>query len=254
MRPLVGLQWEVFDALEDLNTYGFTAIQAMTQSMVVSPHVFDLSDVRDGVALLEFLREAKLPAVARLAKIMGGIVDSTPDRADICAVLNDLLNDRRLFDQFDGLVELSDLDRSVERPELSFLGTEKRRLPTKGLYPNGLRRFQARRVNRLLMEAIVPERLLARRHDLNENDVVDHMLDRTDVSSLRSVTIYAHPDHRSVCLAATLDGLRQRGWEGTESRIEFGGEVEWDPNHAWDGDSAQVWCRSPENWHVYQQL
>ena len=163
-QPWVGVQWEIFDALADLNTTSFAAAQFVPERAIAGPSCFYRADIRDGAGLIELLRDGRFPAVRRLAESLAIALDAEPppDALQLCAALNRILDDRWLFETFDGFVELADLDRRVERPELGFLGTEKRRLPTRGLYPNGLRKFQARRINRLLIEAIVPERILAR--------------------------------------------------------------------------------------------
>ena len=257
LLPWVGVQWEIFDALEDLNTFSFVAAQFVPERAIAGPARFYRSDIRDGAGLIELLRDAKFPAVRRLAESLQITLDAQtpPDSAQLCAALNHIIDDRWLFEAFDGLVELADLDRRVERPELSFLGTEKRRLPTRGFYPKGLRKFQARRINRLLIEAIVPERILARGEYLDAGQVARHVLGTLDVPLIRSVWVYAHPHHRDWCKQKTLVALRERGWTGSDDDLQFGDDAaDWDAVHTWDADSAQVWCRSRENWDAYSRL
>ena len=199
-RPWVGVQWEIYDALADLNTLSLAAAQFVPEHAIAGPACFYRADIRDGRGLMELLRDGRFPAVRRLAESLkiGPDPQTPPDSAQLCAALNDIIDDRWLFDAFDGLVELADLDRRIDRPELSFLGTEKRKLPTKGLYPNGLRKFQARRVNRQLIEAIVPERILARNECLDTGQVARHVLGTLDVSSIGTVWVYASPPSRPV--------------------------------------------------------
>jgi hypothetical protein len=256
-HPWVGVQWEIFDALEDLNTFSFAAARFVPERAIAGPPCFYPSDIRDGAGFVDLLREGKLPAVRTLAESLKTTLDAQtpPDSAELCAGLNRLIDDRQLFEAFDGLVELTDLDRRVERPELSFLGTEKRRLPTRGLYPKGLRKFQARRVNRLLIEAIVPEGILARGGYLDAGQVARHVLGTLDVPLIRSVWVYAHPCHRDWCRQETLVALRERGWTGGDDSLQFGDDAaNWDATHTWDADSAQVWCRSQKNWEAYSRL
>ena len=258
VQPWVGVQWEIFDALEDLNTFSFVAARFVPERAIAGPACFYRSDIRDGSGFVDLLREGKFPAVRRLAESLKPTLDASqgpPDSAQLCAALNRIIDDRWLFEAFDGLVELTDLDRRVERPELSFLGTEKRRLPTKGFYPKGLRKFQARRVNRLLIEAIVPEGILARGEYLDADQVARHVLGTLDVPSIRAVWLYAHPHHRDRCKQRTLVALRDRGWTGGDDDLQFGDDAgDWDATHSWDADSAQVWCRSRENWEAYSRL
>ena len=256
-QPWVGVQWEIFDALADLNTTSFNAAQFVPDRAIAGPSCFYRADIRDGAGLIELLRDGRFPAVRRLAESLAITRDAEPppDALQLCAALNRILDDRWLFETFDGLVELADLDRRVERPELGFLGTEKRRLPTRGLYPNGLRKFQARRINRLLIEAMVPEPILARGEYIDAGQVARHVLGTLDVSLIRSVWVYAHPHHRDWCRQQTLTALRERGWTGSDDDSQFGGDTaDWDAIHTWDADSAQVWCRSRENWDAYARL
>jgi len=255
-QPWVGVQWEVYDALADLNTFRLVAAQFVPEHAIAGPACFYRADIRDDRGLLELLRDGRFPAVRRLAEALKIALDTqpAPDSGHLCAALNGIVDDRWLFEAFDRLVELADLDRRLESPELSFLGTEKRRLPTKGLYPQGLRRFQARRVNRLLIEAIVPEQILARGEYLDTGQVARHVLGTLDVSLIRAVWVYAHPHHRDRCRQTTLTALRERGWTGNDDDLQFGGDADWDATHMWDADSAQVWCRSRENWEAYSRL
>jgi hypothetical protein len=256
-QPWVGVQWEIYDALADLNTFSFAAAQFVPERAIAGPACFYRSDIRDGAGLIALLRDEGFPAVRRLAESLKITreAQTPPDPAQLCTALNHLLDDPRLFEAFDGLVELADLDRRIDRPELSFLGTEKRRLPTRGFYPQGLRKFQARRVNRLLIEAIVPERILARGEYLNAGQVARHVLGTLDVPLIRSVWVYAHPYHRDRCKQTTLGALRERGWIGGDDDLQFGDDAAaWDAIHTWDADSAQVWCRSRENWEAYSRL
>ncbi|MEO8259169.1 MAG: hypothetical protein ABI868_17620 [Acidobacteriota bacterium] len=255
--PWVGLQWEIYDALAELNTTGFVAAQFVPARAVAGPDGFQPADIRDAGGLIDLLRDGRFPAVRRLADALTipRETDSASAPASLCAAFNGILDDRWLFEAFDGLVDLADLDRRVDRPELGCLGTEKRRLPTRGLYPNGLRTFQARRVNRLLIEAIVPVRLLARGEYLDAGRVARHVLGTLDVSSIGAVCVYAHPHHRDRCRQQTLTALRERGWTGRDDDAGFGGEpADWDDLHTWDADSAQVWCRSRDNWDAYSRL
>jgi hypothetical protein len=256
-EPWVGVQWEIFDALADLNTTSFVAARFVPECAIAGPSRFHPVDIRDPAGLIELLRDSRFPAVRRLAESLPLPLDAEPrpDTAELCAALNRIVDDRWLFETFDGLVELADLDRRVERPALGFLGTEKRRLPTRGLYSNGLRKFQARRINRLLVEAIVPERILARSEYLDAGQVARQVLGTLDVSLIQSVWVYAHPHHRDWCRQQALAALRERGWTGSDDDLQFGGDTaDWDAIHTWDADSAQVWCRSRENWDVYSRL
>jgi hypothetical protein len=118
VQPWVGVQWEIFDALEDLNTFSFVAARFVPEHAVAGPACFYRSDIRDGAGLVELLREGKFPAVRKLAdslKIALEASQTSPDTTQLCAALNHIIDDRWLFEAFDGLVELTDLDRRVER-------------------------------------------------------------------------------------------------------------------------------------------
>jgi hypothetical protein len=154
-----------------------------------------------------------------------------------------------------GLVELNDLRRWTDppkaRPKLEFLGLEKRRLPDPDDYPHGLRRFQAHRVNRLIVEAVLPERVLARGEYLGVGGVIDHGLSRMPVDEIGRVVVFGHPHHQEWCRSQTLAALRARGWDGTEEDVTLGGPGPWSLESLWDLRSAQIWCRTLENWNAY---
>jgi hypothetical protein len=254
----VGLQWEIFDALEDLNDHSFSASEQVPVKFVAGPPLFQPSDLRDTVKFVAMLRSPKLPAQAALGNRLRDALRlnsvSGPDAAMICAALNQFIEDRMAFEAFCGLADVLDLDRSVQRPELGPLGIEKRRIPDASKYPKGLRRFQAMRINRQIIETLISSDALAKGIYMNVKQVADHVLDAIDVSKIRDVRVYGHPEHRDWCKKKTLEAMQQRGWSGSSDQIDFGANDAWEAVDAWDPDSAQVWCRSAGNWKAYAAL
>ena len=242
-EPLVVLQWEIVDALPE----AFVPVPD-----VVAPPAFEAAQILDLSGILRRLREGTRPA----ERVLSGRLSSRySNESELAQGLNALLDDRRLYEAFVGFVELNDLRRWSDgpnaRPKLEFLGLEKRRLPDPAEYPHGLRRFQAQRVNRLIMEAILPECVLARGRYLGVGGVIDQAQGRVSANEIGRVVVFGHPHHQDWCRRQTLAGLRSRGWTGTESDVVIGGPGPWPVESLWDIRSAQVWCRTPENWDSY---
>ena len=241
--PFVVLQWEIFDALSEA---------LVPEPEIVAPPAFEAAQILDLPDILRRLREGSRAA----ERILGRHLSSADtDESTLAQSLNAMLEDRRLYESFVGFVELNDLrrwsDPPKSRPKLEFLGLEKRRLPDPAEYPHGLRRFQARRVNRLIIEAILPERVLARGEYLGVGGVIEYGLRKVAVSDIGRVVVFGHPHHQEWCRSQTLAGLRARGWPGADEDVALGGPGPWSPESLWDVRSAQVWCRTEENWNAY---
>ena len=241
--PFVALQWEIFDALDEA---------LVAESEAVAPPSFDAEQIRDLTEIVRRLRDGSRPAERILWTHLSS-ADSDP--GTFAQSLNALLEDRRLYERFVGFVELNDLRRWSDppdsRPKLEFLGLEKRRLPDPAEYPRGLRRFQAQRVNRLIIEAILPERVLARGAYLGVDGVIERGLSRVAVSEIGRVVVFGHPCHQAWCRRQTLAALCARGWAGEDVDVVLGGPGPWSAESLWDARSAQVWSRTEENWNAY---
>lgn len=130
-----------------------------------------------------------------------------------------------------------------------------------------LRRFQSIRVNRLLMEEIIPEKLLAvssmrqwehrllkRGAYMNVADVAANLLGEIRKRGLGNdlrLVVFGHPEHRRWCVRETARIARDMGLAVQEVTAD---DEPWSPAECWDAASAQVWCRSPENWRYYQTM
>lgn len=94
------------------------------------------------------------------------------------------------------------------------------------------------RVNRLILETILPPQVLPRAEYLNTRKVADFVKERCGTGFM-TIAAYAHPQHFGWCrnnVEAVWGAAPQQGWVGDE---------------IWDPLSAQVWTRSPENYMTY---
>ena len=135
------------------------------------------------------------------------------------------------------------MDPPSPRPELGFLGLEKRRLPHKADYPDGLYPYQAMRVNRLIMETILTPQILKRGKYLGLMGVLRQIFAEIDAEYFDAVWVYGHPVHQDWCLRLSQAFL-------AEKEVELKGANQ-DDSINWDAQTSQVWCKSLENWERY---
>jgi len=257
VKPCLAVQWEIFDALEEMNDDIFKVSEF--SPIVAEPPRFEPAEIKDATAFVDALNKGSPPAVRILRQELEAapgwmLTQKAPDSDNMANMLNFILDDRRFYEPFERPLDLYDLDRSAQRPELGLLGLEKRKIPKARDYPNGLRRFQAQRINRLIVEAIVPDRILTRGIYLNVKQVVQHVLRQTADRPVGHVFIFGHPRHRDWCRKMTIQTLSAQRPQVVEDRVHFGGTGVWNAQDLWDADSAQVWCRSEENWEAYTRV
>jgi hypothetical protein len=155
----------------------------------------------------------------------------------------------RWYERFVTAVDFQDLLRS----EKGLLGLEKRRMPDPADYPDGLREWQTQRVNRLILESLVPAWVLPRAEYLNTERVAKHVFDALS-DPPAAVVIYAHPDHYHWCKSNTEKAFRAV-FKSSQLKIEQGAPLQrWPDSSLWDPLSAQVWTRSRENYLIYNDL
>jgi hypothetical protein len=222
--PWVGMQWEIWDALDD---HDFQDKVPLTQ--VASPPRFSEADIRN-------------PDAKDLRRLLTWLNSPATGPADIAGALNDVLDDGNFASHFRDL-QLPVLQRGGHR----LIWTEERRVP--GQFP--LRRLQAWRVNRLIVERLSPNGIHAGQY-LGARAVFKMLFEQVAKPGdlIGETWIYAHPAHfpacsrdamfvaseLSVCLEKVVDCTTNR-WQGD----------------LWDPQTAQSWCRGPEPWRSYQE-
>ena len=90
-QPWVGVQWEIYDALADLNTFSFVAAQFVPERAIAGPACFYRSDIRDGAGLMALLRDRQIPGgppAGRIPEDHPVMRRRLPDPAQLCAALN----------------------------------------------------------------------------------------------------------------------------------------------------------------------
>lgn len=276
-RPYVAVQWEIYDALEDL---GHPVSDYIPDDFVITPPHFTEGDILSRGRLFEWVANPRTPAEQSLLHEMQSTTSWSVlhpqmlqrDRFKISKIhlanfLNELLADgqERLYRKFIGLLDIQDLYRVEKGP----VGLEKRRLPDDGPRKgSALRRFQAKRVNRFIVEAAIPPvvacrlegteakaGILKRGEYLNVEQVATTCLHhiRRRGYDIDRIYVYGHPEHRDWCRmntsmqAAEILGLHER-------HVYLGDDSSWSDDELWDRLSAQVWCRSKGNWRYYIAL
>lgn len=251
--PWTGMQWEIFDAIVDHDqTDTFKVAPHIPESRVAPPPRIKADEITFA-EFRDFLLAGATKACRELRNKLENLgcpnlAAAALDADNLARYLNELLNDRNDFREYDGTLELHDLHRA----HLGSVGTEKRTLPQGAAYPNGLRRFQALRVNRLIIEAICPNRdTLKGGKYLSAKGVLDLLLPQAtqDCVEIEHIFVYGHPHHSPRCKCQTEENLSGRGLAASAVYdIHQGQDWPWDPS------TAQVWCRSLDNWTDYENM
>lgn len=281
-RPIMAVQWEIYDALEALGA----PVEALFPhgALVAKPPAFSSRDIGSRMKLIEVLAAAgapagrllldelnRDPAWQRMPKAGGSSVSSD----DLAGVLNRLLQSRTFYRRFRNLIDLHDLHRVAK----GHVGLEKRQIPQTGPRDaEPLGRYQAMRINRLIIEEIVPEALsfvvgpnesfvafghgpyecrndvLARGQYLNVEGVARGLLTtlKEQGAGALDVKVYGHPEHRQWCESRTMKVATDL--DVRIGSIALADEGPWSEAEKWDEHSAQLWCRSGDNWNYYQAL
>jgi hypothetical protein len=260
---LVAAQWEIVDALgEHYNG---------PPPFAVPPPAFTTEDIADADALIHLLKNPATPAARHLADTLCDLlqrvgyapaadgqekirildqVNLTTERLAI--YLNRLLDQTTFYTAFQGNVELHHL----LRPAFGALGFEKRELPT-GNAP--LLPLQKKRINRLIIEAIVAdEKILRRGSYLSTQGVLDRVLlqFQDKLGQIGKVQIFGFPAHSPLCRRLSIESLWKQGcFIDPQNVIDVSCQ---DPSQwhtlPWDANTAQIWCKSLQNWLDYVKL
>jgi len=257
----IGSQWEIYDALVDLCQELGDPLPAslVGTSLVATPPPFVPDDIKDPNAFIDFIHSDTSPPRSTLQHHLTAIAQSvgyedlrtirtpkdTIKQEILSAQLNALLQDRQLYKSFVGSVDLVSLSRKGQHRDWN----EKRAMPVPNKYPNGLRRFQTLRVNRLIIEAIIPESQLRRGGYLSTRGVLDQVIGEIGRSGrdLSTVRVYGHPAHSPRCRRQFLEYVWNHGWLLTPQQVVIDNMEEF-----WDPRTAQDWCKSREAWDEYE--
>ncbi|MCP4124983.1 MAG: hypothetical protein GY751_24845 [Bacteroidetes bacterium] len=251
--PWTGVQWEIFDAIADHDqTDTFQVASLIPESRVAAPPRFDADEIafEDFTQLLLVGATKACRMLREKLSVLGctNLASADLDVEKLSDHLNQLQDDRNDFRAYDGMLELHDLHRM----DRGSVGTEKRTLPQGHAYPNGLRRFQSHRVNRLIIEAICPNRkILKGGKYLSTKGVLDILLPQVtqDRAEIEYVLVYGNPRHSPRCKWQTEENLSGRGLAvSAVYDIHEGQDWPWDPS------TAQVWCRSLDNWTDHENM
>jgi hypothetical protein len=207
-------QWEVADALREHGFHG-------PLHKVVEPPRFQVEDICQPLVLRDKLFHAGPNTNERYVRDHLGTFGMTISDESLCEALNTILGDAGFH---------RDLPTSVELPQWE---EEIREAPRQS---DRLGKYQAVRVNRLILEAIFPNELRPAPY-LSTWGVV-----RAIPNDLRdkSLVVVAHPDHAYRC-GALLAAVLKR-----------------DPLYAncrgvgYDAESAQPWTRSRDAFLAYE--
>lgn len=274
----VALQWEIADALEVI-----APSVVPQESHVAAPLDLKPGDFLQPETIAELLTRRPTRGVeilwerVRHEQISQGH-EPDPDltATQFAACFNRIIRDRvfytSFYEQEDGTgvtrVELHDLYRA----RLGSVGVEKRRLPDSA---GPLGRYHARRVNRLILEAVLTsdKPIIQEMKYLSTQDGINQYLNQFAVEypgresrPPTHVVIYGHPEHRGRCRRQFLAAAFAAGWEFDPKRVLQGGSGATIGQHArnillgswtaplWDGTTAQLWCRSKRNWEDYEAM
>jgi hypothetical protein len=260
----VAAQWEIVDALEAQGTW------AGELPFVVPPPAFAPSDILDVNRLVGFLRAPDTQAARELSRLIAdklrevgygpGDGDAAKvfdlaglNAARLAMYLNRLLPDQKMYQKFRPNVELHDLHRTG----LGALGFEARQMP---IGEGSLLRYQAQRVNRLIIEAVIPyEDVLKRGTYLSTDGVLDQVLEKfkDKLARIERVCVFGFPAHTPRCCRQTIESFWRAG--RTEIGAHHVQDVRWADKEKWeslpwDGKTAQIWCRNLRNWLDYEAM
>lgn len=291
-RPWIGMQWEIFDAIESRWQSSFgDLLELVPLSHVAAPplfHVDEIVNVRvirrhldDALIDLQAIQARRLPRTpstqagrilaARMAEILpvrtnltnadrhgfvqhqASVEPAWADAKAIAGSFNRLLTDAHFHRDFHDaagspVVELHHLYRE----KVGSVGVEQRVLPPAD---STLRRFQRLRVNRLIIEAIFPqEQVVKRGRYLSTRGVLTQLFNASrneSAAPFEQVRIYGHPAHSPRCRRQFLESDWVRLDRIPADCIH---DVCAGQHIDWDAATAQMCCRSQQNWDDYERM
>ena len=257
---LLAAQWETVDAL--------SKVYSGPLPFAVSPPSFEGKGILDADEFIRLIKKGETIGSRNLRDKLSELltqVGYANDQQDnhiifdqaalnserLAIYLNRLLDDATFYQQFQMNVELHDLIR----PDLGAVGFEVRQLPSgqENLLP-----FQTKRVNRLIIEAIIPSNILKRGSYLSTHGVLEQVLThfQDKLSQIEYVYVFGFPAHSPRCRRQTVEAL----WQA-ERYIDPTNVIDACFTHRknwgqlpWDTNTAQIWCRSKQNWDDYEAM
>jgi hypothetical protein len=291
-RPWIGMQWEIFDAIErewkgELNEL----LSIVPLSHVGGPPLFSKKDIGSPKVIVNLLKtcyedrinqlenkkltKASTQAGRILAEKVANLLIEVGYEADQSkpTVIFDaaMFDETKLAQYFNRLIEAphfhqdfyDEHDQAVlelhnlYRTNVGSVGVEKRELPDKNKM---LRRFQRIRVNRFMIEAIFPDdKILKRGEYLSTRGVLDqvtHEIEREGGREIKYAYVYGHPEHSPRCRRQLIESAWAAGWNlEPENVYDMANRLQedWEENR-WDWETAQMWCRSKQNWDDYERM
>ncbi len=233
--PVVAVQWEIADALEESFPDLLIALETEQRLIVASPPRFKAGEVNE-----EQVANCLLETGAQGKALWQCIIETGKADDSLLDKMNRLLDQASLFREF----QTVNID-NLFRPQ-GELFTENREMPKSSEYSDGLRRYQRVRVNRLLIESIANNtEVIAQGNYLSTPGVIDSVFDQLELVP-PEVQLVAHPLHAPRCQLHIEEALNDRHTDAKVGLDLLEGSV------GWDSSSAQVWCRSLQNWQQYE--
>jgi len=286
-RPWIGMQWEIFDAI----AFGWKGelFDIVRRSHVGGPPLFSKDDILDPKAIVSQLKiwyedllqgqptkpstQASRMLAGKVAQLIQQVgYQVTPnttifdeamfDAVKLAQYFNQILYDKGFHKSFydnnkQPVLELHDLYRT----NIGSVGVENRRLPSSD---EDLGEFQRIRVNRLIIEAVFPDdRILKRGKYLSTRGVLDqvtHVIEEEGGRDIKYAFVYGHPAHSPRCRRQVIESAWAAGWSLTPENVFDVNNTDpleqkkWRGSKRWDPTTAQMWCRSEQNWEDYERM
>lgn len=247
----VGVQWEIEDALRRIAPNS-------SRDFVVAPVIFQEEEIKGFLAkknldLNQFknsvLGDETLKNVIASISLHQNPEDIFAFENRTVSYLNRLLHDTTLFREFSSL-KLPPLTKNKNGRRWE----EIRTIP--GPSSPDLGMYQAQRLNRLILESIVP--VFPTTKYVGTLDVADAVLANVwrQGLTIAHINIYGHPAHVGRCRLQTLETAWKLGLRLNLSQVDVVpcGKLDLEDPETWDPDNAQEWIRSWDNWQSHEGL
>jgi hypothetical protein len=246
----VGVQWEIEDALRRIDPKGWS-------DYVVEPPGFSEKELEPQKGNKKILNNIKKEVTSNndLCQILEEIspyedINRVFDFSDRTAsYLNRLLQNTAMFRHFDNQ-QIKDYKKKKNNKEW----IEERTIPE--LSNPDLSIYQAQRLNRLIIENVIPSCPVAKY--IGSNDVANQVLMAIVNRGLNiaRILIFGHPAHVERAKNQTIESAWRLKMRMNETQIEVipcGNPVQ-DAKENWDDENAQHWIRSWSNWKDHEGL
>ena len=252
-QVLVVNQWEIADAVTALD--GEWASKNLKDRNIAKMRLLTTDDLDPAVLRSYQADPNKVPPeiadqIERQAKLLGVTAGQIwCNRKSITGHLNRILMDPDFSGRF---TSARGLIKDLQRIGGESLTVEERAIPT--ATPG---RFQSWRVNRLILEALLGGLVREGRY-LNTTEVAELAVKRgLEADPIpEKVWIYAHPEHAPRCRATLLETAWRMGWNLDPEQAFDRNQCDpvWSWNPLWWRCCAQHWCRSKDDFEIYDRL